>query len=1014
MDATPSTPVRGVLRARPTLAAQVIGVLAGLTLLALASILLLSYRSARAGELAQLQARLAWEADALAESTALPVWNFDQPQLMRILRAEARQESIVAVEVSFGRTLPRTLGYRRLPHGDLLEVQRTGPERIHPLEDEFLVERSIRIDDDALGTLRLLGTARPLLASLHRDLRDQAIQILAVGLLLGGALYLLLWKVVVRPVQALQAYADGGVWEVRGRPASLGRPLALELEKLRLALTFALETEHQRLEALAESESRARSLIDLAPEAILLLDPVDWIIQDLNPAAEALLGGTRASLLGQDFLQCAASPDAGRLHEALQRAREGAASDLHLRLKAPGGRLRTCEARLVLHPARNAPSLRLSLIDVSDRVEAERRTAESLSRLSRFEAALDASAIVALTDPEGRITAVNARFCQISGYTEAELIGQDIRILRSGFHSKAFFEDLWTTIRSGRVWRGEIRNRSKGGEGYWVDTTIIPLLSPEGGIEAYMAIRFDITDRKRGEEQLRKLSRIVEQSQAQILVADVQGHIEYANPSYLEASGQDLPALQASNLWLLELKGLTPASETRLWEAIAAGERWSDEVAWVDDDGTPRTASLQLSLLQDDAGMPTHLILLKQDLTRQRRMEAEHQAMEAQLQQAQKLEAIGQLAGGIAHDMNNMLTAVMGHVELLRLQVPEDPKVQRHLAGIEATAQRSRDIVANILAFSRRQAATPVPIDLNAHLAATRIAIAPLISEDILITFDEGPDLRRLVADSAQVDQVLMNLLVNARDAMPQGGRLLIETRNAEVDATFCEQHPGAQPGAFVRLRIRDTGVGMDELTRARVFEPFFTTKPVGKGTGLGLSTVIGIIKQHQGFLTLESHPGEGTTFDVYFPALPEGQDEAGPAPVAEPVPPAPASLSLLVVEDDPLLRQVVLSLLRKLNYQARAAEDPEEALDLARDPSIPVDLLLCDVIMPGMNGKDLAEAFLKVRPGTPVLFMSGYSADILGPHGVLEGSVHLIQKPFTMESLSAKIARMLSRDAGR
>ena len=1000
------------LRARP-LGGSVIGVIFLITSASLGVHLFLGHRAEVAVGRQQLEARLQADARALAESLVLPVWNLDQPQIRRILMEEAKLPFVTRVEVTFGTTHPRRLGFARDASGILRELQ--GPPDPGAVT-AFEAGGAILQEASPIGALRLQGTDRPLLADLRYHLRIQFLQLTLLGLLLAGALYLLLWKLVLQPIQVLKAYADGQGWETGDRLRSRSLIFSGELEDLRRAVTFAFETEHQRLEALALSESRARSLVELAPEGILLVDTGKPLIREVNPAAEALFGLDRAALLGRDLLSLRAPdvadltlPSEAELQELLDQVGSGQPRDCRMAFLTAGGHPKICEVRLVLQPSQEGSALRVSLLDITSFVLAERRTEETLERLSRLKAALDSSAIVATTDASGTLTSVNEQFCRISKYSEAELVGQNHRILRSGHHPPAFYADLWGTITSGRTWRGEIRNRAKDGTLYWVDTTIVPLLDEVGAVEEYLAIRFDISERKRVEEELRKLSRIVEQSEVQILVADVHGAVEYANPAYLQASGRPLAELQTSNLWLLEMQGLDAAQEHAFWEALASGQPWQGELGTLDAAGG-RLLALQLSLLQDEAGQASHLILLKRDITQQRRVEAEHKSLESQLHQAQKLEAVGQLAGGIAHDMNNMLTSVLGHVELLRLKLPADPGVRKHLEGIETTALRSRDIVANILAFSRQQMASPKAMDLNTHLTRLRATLEPLISEDIAIRFEPGEGLWPLLADPAQVDQVLMNLVVNARDAMPHGGELTISTGNHTPDEAFLEAHPGARPGRFVRLSVRDTGTGMDELTQARIFEPFFTTKPAGKGTGLGLSTLIGIVKQNQGFVTVRSRLGEGTTFEVHLPALEDVQAPASPAPDGGggAWSPAPLALSVLLVEDDPLLRQVVLGLVRKLGYACQAAETPQEALDLAADPREDIDLLLSDVVMPEMNGKELAEAFKALRPHVPVLFMSGYSADILGPHGVLESGVHLIQKPFTMEALAAMIGRIL------
>jgi nitrogen-specific signal transduction histidine kinase len=385
---------------------------------------------------------------------------------------------------------------------------------------------------------------------------------------------------------------------------------------------------------------------------------------------------------------------------------------------------------------------------------------------------------------------------------------------------------------------------------------------------------------------------------------------------------------------------------------------------------------------------------------------SERRSLEDHLRQAQKMEGIGQLAGGIAHDFNNLLTAIGGRCYLVLKQLEPDNPLRRDLEIIQGAAQRAARLTHQLLAFSRKQILEPRLLDLNAMVADIEPLLQRLIGEDIEVTMDLGSELGRVKADPGQVEQVLMNLAVNARDAMPQGGRLTLQTADVILDEAYARVHTGVEPGRYVRLAVGDTGHGMDETTRARIFEPFFTTKEIGKGTGLGLATVYGIVKQSHGHIAVDSEPGQGATFKIYLPsvdALPSAD-----APVEAKRGSTRGSETVLIVEDDELLRGLARDILAAQGYSVLVAASPMNALQVAAEHQTPIHLLLSDVVMPQMNGKQLADRLLAGRPDLKVLFMSGYLDSVIVQHGVLEPGVHFLHKPFTPAGLSSKIRDVL------
>ncbi|MGA2479894.1 MAG: ATP-binding protein [Spirochaetia bacterium] len=397
-----------------------------------------------------------------------------------------------------------------------------------------------------------------------------------------------------------------------------------------------------------------------------------------------------------------------------------------------------------------------------------------------------------------------------------------------------------------------------------------------------------------------------------------------------------------------------------------------------------------------------------QDITARKTAEAEKVKLEDQLRQAQKMESVGRLAGGVAHDFNNMLGVILGHAEMALEQVDPTQRLYDSLTEIRTAAEHSADLTRQLLSFARKQAISPRVLDLNRAVGGTVKMLQRMIGEDITITWQPEPDVWPVVMDPSQIDQILANLCVNARDAIAGVGRIAIRTRHTTLESGFCAAHPGAVAGEYVQLDVSDNGCGMDEMTLSHIFEPFFTTKGAGKGTGLGLATVFGIVKQNNGFINVESEAGRGTTFSIYLPrclgeaAQGQGQDAARSTPRGQG--------TILVVEDDPAILKLVTMMLKQLGYKVLAANTIKEATRLAEENTAEIGLLLTDVIMPESNGRELTKRLRTVCPHIKVLFMSGYAADIIAHQGVLEEGECFIQKPFSAKALANKIQETFAR----
>ncbi|HOW63791.1 MAG TPA: ATP-binding protein [Candidatus Paceibacterota bacterium] len=401
------------------------------------------------------------------------------------------------------------------------------------------------------------------------------------------------------------------------------------------------------------------------------------------------------------------------------------------------------------------------------------------------------------------------------------------------------------------------------------------------------------------------------------------------------------------------------------------------------------------------------IVAVVRDITERKYAECKHRELEQQLMQAQKLESIGRLAGGVAHDFNNMLQTILGNAALALENAPPGTPLRESLEEIQKSAQRSADLTRQLLAFARKQVINPKILDLNDTVAGMLKMLRRLIGEDIDLVWMPGPDLWSVNLDPSQVDQILANLSVNARDAIAGSGKVTIQTTNVRLDDAYAESHPESEPGRYVMLAVSDTGQGMDAETRARIFEPFFTTKEAGKGTGLGLAIVFGIVRQNNGHITVQSELGRGTTFKIYLPRA-----EAEPT-LATPKTARPSrggTETVLLVEDEQQILSLGRRILLQYGYSVLEAATPEIALALsARHPG-PIHLLITDVVMPGLNGKELREQLRISHPDLKCLYMSGYTADVIAHHGILDPGVHLLEKPFTVHALIRKVREVLDQ----
>ena len=493
-------------------------------------------------------------------------------------------------------------------------------------------------------------------------------------------------------------------------------------------------------------------------------------------------------------------------------------------------------------------------------------------------------------------------------------------------------------------------------------------------------------------------SALVEQAPLGIYRSTPTGRFLSANAALARMLGYSSPA-QLLTLDMARDVYADPDERRRLVERDTYTDRVYDELeaTWKRKDGTRIRVQLSVRASRDKDGHVGFYEAFVRDITTQRQLEA-------QLAQAQKMEAIGRLAGGVAHDFNNLLTVILSYSELLLEELPKDSSNRDDIGQIRKAAQGASELTRQLLAFSRQQVLEPKVVDLNAAVSGIERLLGRVLREDIQLRCTLSADAGTVRVDPGQLEQVIMNLAVNARDAMPNGGQLTVETANVDLDETYMQAHPLAAPGRYVMLAVTDTGTGMDAATQAQIFEPFFTTKEVGKGTGLGLATVQGIVQQSGGFIWVYSEPNQGTCFKIYLPRVDALVSEVA-AVAGEST---RGTETVLVVEDVEAVRAVTRRMLERYGYRVLEAADGEAAIRLAANSAEHIHLLLTDVVMPNVSGRDLAEVFAKRYPDSKVLFMSGYTDDAIVRHGILQEGIAYLQKPFTPDSLASKVRKVL------
>ena len=617
---------------------------------------------------------------------------------------------------------------------------------------------------------------------------------------------------------------------------------------------------------------------------------------------------------------------------------------------------------------------------------------ESEKRYRRlFESAKDG--ILILDAETGKVVDANPFLLQLLGYSYDELCGKHIWEL-GVFKDIAASKDAFQNLQDNEYIRYEdLPLETQNGQPIAVEfVSNVYLVDKSKVIQCNIR---DITANKRAKAERNRLMAALEQVGEGIVMTDAQGIIQFVNPAFQLMTGYHGREVVDLNPRILKSSEQDEKFYFDLWATISSGKTWKGRMVNKRKDETLYTQESTISPVRDASGQIVNYVSVNRDITAQLKLAAQYQ-------QAQKMEAVGLLAGGVAHDYNNMLTVILGYADLALRKVGSAKPLSGELEEIIKAALRSRDITRQLLAFARKQPITPVVLDLNKSVGDMINMLRRLIGENIDLAWLPEPGQLEIKMDPVQVDQIMANLCLNARDAIADIGKVTIETETAIFDESYCAVHAGYVAGEYVLLAVSDDGCGMEKAIIDQIFEPFFTSKGLGQGTGLGLSTVYGIVKQNNGFINVYSEPGKGTTLKIYLPRY-AGQPVASqPESVVEI--PLGQGETVLVAEDEPAILEMSTMMLEKLGYRVLAAGTPGEAMELAGTHSSEIQLLVTDVVMPLMNGRDLADMLHSIYPGIKILFMSGFTADVIAHRGVLDKSVNFIQKPFSIKELAVKV----------
>jgi PAS domain S-box-containing protein len=655
---------------------------------------------------------------------------------------------------------------------------------------------------------------------------------------------------------------------------------------------------------------------------------------------------------------------------------------------------------------RLVPAVQRALLEADQRKKHRQAEEELRQSEAKYRRIIETTAEGVWTlDAQGVTTFANRQMADILGRSPEELIGKPFQDVLDDDATATARKDLELLRRGEQVQRELLLGR-KQGPPLWVLINATPILDKNRNFSGILVMFTDISQQKRAEENVRLQSAALESAANAVMITDSDGRILWVNPAFSRITGYSLQEIIGKNPRILKSGRQDEEFYSGIWRTILSGQVWQGEITNQKKDGSSYPEEMTVTPVRGQDGSITHFIAIKQDITERKDAASKLQQAQEQLRQAQKMEAVGRLAGGVAHDFNNLLTAILGYCNFLEAGLERDDPRLQDIKEITASANRAAGLTRQLLAFSRRQILAPKVLDLNSVIENMEKMLRRLIGEDVDLSLSLDPKLQRTKVDAGQMEQVIMNLVVNSRDAMPQGGKLTIESRNVVLDAASPGRHDLIPVGRYVMAAVSDTGCGMDEKTKSHLFEPFFTTKGQGRGTGLGLSTVYGIVKQSNGYIWVYSEPGKGSVFKIYLPATeesPEPLDE-GSAGAAD----LRGSETVLLVEDDESVRHLLRRVLSQNGYTVLQARTGGDALQTFEHRAKEIDLVVTDVVMPEMGGRLLVDHLKSIQPDIKVIYISGYTDDAVIRHGELGIGVTFLQKPITPNVFLAKVRKVL------
>jgi len=773
-------------------------------------------------------------------------------------------------------------------------------------------------------------------------------------------------------------------------------------------------TENKRAEeALRESEEKYRTILEAIEEGYFEVD-IAGNFTFFNDSLCKMLGYSKDEMMGMNNRQYMDKENAQKVFQAFNQVyttgEPHLSFDWEILRKDGVKRFIESSVSMIRDSKGGGIGFRGIVRDITNRKQVEDTLRESEKRYRQV--IENATEIIYSIDTKGNFTYGNPADLKATGFSLEELRQYNYQDLvvpehREGITSiyiKQFRERQATTYV-------EFPFFNKSGEIIWFGQNA-SLVIEDGKVVGFHIIARDITERKRAEEELKKseerFRELYDNAPVGYFEYNSQGRITSVNRTELEMLGYTLEEMIGHPLWKFVAEEGTVRQQILGKIAGTIPPARSLERTYQRKDGTLLPVLIEDRLLRDENGKITGVRSTIQDITDRKRAEEEKAVLQEQLRQSQKIEAIGRLAGGIAHDFNNLLTVIKGYSQLSLIELKEDVPLRGNIEEIKKASEKAADLTRQLLAFSRRQILETRVLDLNTVLRDMDKMLHRLIGEDIELITLLADDLGRVKTDPGWVEQIIMNLAVNARDAMPSVGKLTIETANVELDGAYALNHIAVTPGRYVMLSVSDTGVGMTPEVRQQVFEPFFTTKEKGKGTGLGLSTVYGIVKQSGGNIWVYSEPGKGTTFKIYLPRVDEPLVELKGEVTKEELP--RGDETILVVEDEEDLLKLAERILSRQGYTVLQTSSTSKAVEICKERTQPIHLILTDVVMPQMSGRELVEQCRKIREDFKILYMSGYTDNTIVHHGVLAEGLNYIQKPFTVDGLARKVREVLDK----